>query len=143
MPDRSFTLLESLIALTQTLRSAFESRVEQHGLTFARARLLTTIGRNEGASQAELAAILGIETPTLKRLLDALEDQGLAERRPIPEDGRKHAIFLTEAARIEPLLGFRAEVDAALAEGIPPEDLAATRRTLAQMALNAEKLRHA
>src|SRR5690606_19261271 len=110
MPDRSFILLASLIALTQTLPSAFAVRVEQHVLTFARARLLTTIGRNEGASQAELAAILGIETPTLKRLLDALEDQGLAERRPIPEDGRKHAIFLTEAARIEPLLGFRAEV---------------------------------
>jgi len=140
MPDRPFTLVETLIELTRALRAAFESRVERHGLTFARARLLTTIGRHEGASQAELAAMLGIETPTLKRLLDALESQGLAERRPIPEDGRKHAVYLTEAARIEPLLGFRAEVDAVLAEGIAPEDLAVTRRTLAQMAQNAERL---
>ncbi|WP_199259917.1 MarR family winged helix-turn-helix transcriptional regulator [Paracoccus binzhouensis] len=140
MPDRPSTFVETLIELTRTLRAAFGVRVEKHGLTYARARLLTTIGRHEGASQAELAALMGIETPTLKRLLDALEEQGLAERRPIPEDGRKHAVFLTEAARIEPLLGFRAEVDAALAEGIPAEDMAVTRRTLAQMARNAEKL---
>lgn len=141
MPDRPFTLVESLIELTRVLRAAFESRVEKHGLTYSRARLLTTIGRNEGASQAQLAALLGIETPTLKRLLDALEAQGLTERRPMPEDGRKHAIYLTEAARIEPLLGFRAEVDVALSHGIAPQDLAVTRRTLAQMALNAERLR--
>ncbi|WP_313351350.1 MarR family transcriptional regulator [Paracoccus sp. (in: a-proteobacteria)] len=141
MPDRPYTIVETLIELTRALRATFEQRVERYGLTYARARLLTTIGRHEGASQAELAAILGIETPTLKRLLDALEEQGLAERRPIPEDGRKHAVHLTESARIEPLLGFRAEVDTALAQGIAPEELAVTRRTLARMAQNIEKLR--
>ncbi|CAM3153563.1 MarR family transcriptional regulator, transcriptional regulator for hemolysin [Paracoccus aminovorans] len=134
-------IFDTLIALTRSIRAAFEMRVERYGLTFARARLLTAIGRDEGASQAKLAATLGIETPTLKRLLDALEQQGLAERRALPGDARKHAVHLTDAARIEPLLGFRAEVDAALSEGIPEGDLAATRRTLARMAENAEKLR--
>lgn len=134
-------IFDTLVALTRNIRAAFEMRVERYGLTFARARLLTAIGRDEGASQAKLAATLGIETPTLKRLLDALEQQGLAERRSLPGDARKHAVHLTDAARIEPLLGFRAEVDAALSEGIPEDDLAATRRTLARMAENAEKLR--
>lgn len=141
MPDRDTMIFDTLTALTRTIRAVFEARVERYGLTFARARLLTAIGRDEGASQAKLAATLGIETPTLKRLLDALEQQGLAERRALPGDARKHAVHLTEAARIEPLLGFRAEVDAALAQGIPEGDLAATRRTLARMALNAENLR--
>lgn len=141
MPDRDTMIFDTLTALTRTIRAVFETRVERYGLTFARARLLTAIGRDEGASQARLAATLGIETPTLKRLLDALEQQGLAERRALPGDARKHAVHLTDAARIEPLLGFRAEVDAALAEGIPEQDLAATRRTLARMAVNAENLR--
>lgn len=141
MPDHETMIFDTLTALTRSIRAAFEMRVERYGLTFARARLLTAIGRDEGASQAQLAATLGIETPTLKRLLDALEQQGLAERRALPGDARKHAVHLTEAARIEPLLGFRAEVDAALSEGIPEDDLAATRRTLARMAENAEKLR--
>lgn len=141
MPDRDTMIFDTLTALTRTIRAVFESRVERYGLTFARARLLTAIGRDEGASQARLAATLGIETPTLKRLLDALEQQGLAERRALPGDARKHAVHLTEAARIEPLLGFRAEVDAALSAGIPQDDLDATRRTLARMAENAERLR--
>lgn len=141
MADRPVTLFDELLTLTRTIRAGFDTRVKQSGLTFARARLLTTIGRNPGASQADLAAALDIETPTLKRLLDALESQGLAERRPLQGDGRKHAVFLTDTARIEPLLRFRGEIEAALVKDVTPEDLAATRRVLAQMTRNAEEMR--
>ena len=142
MAEHPNTFYESILRLTRAVRGAFEQRVQQtQGLTFARARLLTMIGHNEGASQAELACALGIETPTLKRQLDALETQGLAERRPMADDARKHAIFLTEAARIEPLLSFRVEVEAALIDGIPPEDIATTRRVLAEMAARVESLK--
>lgn len=137
------TLFEDILLLTRAIRAAFDLRAKQVDLTFARARLLTTIGRHPGASQAELAQALDIETPTLKRLLDALEAQGLAERRPLEADARKHAIHLTDTTRIEPLLHFRAEVEAALTQGIAPDDLAATRRVLEQMRLNAERMRQA
>ncbi|WP_347267360.1 MarR family transcriptional regulator [Paracoccus sp. (in: a-proteobacteria)] len=137
MSDQPPGLLESVLDLTRALRASFDRRGGRHGLTFARARLLTTIARHPGVSQARLAALLEIETPTLKRLLDALEAQGLAERRPTPGDARKHAIHLTAAAQIPPLLGFRAEAERALAAGIPPDDLETTRRTLARMAQNA------
>ena len=142
MPDSSIRIYETILRLTRSVRAAFEQRVQQtRGLTYARARLLLMIGHNEGASQSELASLLGIETPTLKRQLDALEAEGLAERRPLAEDARKYAIHLTNAARIEPLLGFRAEVGAALAEGVSAEDLATTQRVLDQMAENAKKLK--
>lgn len=142
MPDSSIHIYETILRLTRSVRAAFEQRVQQaRGLTYARARLLLMIGHNEGASQAELACLLGIETPTLKRQLDALEAQGLAERRPLAEDARKYAIHLTEAARIAPLLGFRAEMGVALAEGVSARDLATTQRVLDQMAANAEKLK--
>lgn len=65
MPERETMIFDTLSALTRSIRAAFEMRVERYGLTFARARLLTAIGRDEGASQARLAATLGIETPTL------------------------------------------------------------------------------
>ncbi|MFD1797272.1 MarR family transcriptional regulator [Paracoccus aurantiacus] len=142
MADRPHTLYESVLRLTRAVRAAFELRVkETQGLTFARARLLAMIGHNEGASQTELAVALGIETPTLKRQLDALEAQGLAERRPMPDDARKYAVFLTDAARIEPLLGFRAEIEAVLTEGVAAEDIATTRRVLDRMAEKIEKLK--
>ncbi|MFO1166443.1 MAG: hypothetical protein U1E55_15005, partial [Paracoccus sp. (in: a-proteobacteria)] len=60
-----------------------------------------------------------------------------------PGDARKYAVHLTDTARIEPLLGFRAEVENALIDGIPPEDVATTRRVLARMATNAEHLQRA
>lgn len=142
MADHPNTLFESILRLTRAVRCAFARRVsDTQDLTFARARLLTMIGHNPGASQAELAEGLGIETPTLKRQLDALEAMGLAERRPMADDARKYAIHLTGLARIEPLLGFRAEVEEALIENIPPEDVATTRRVLDQMARNIEKLK--
>ena len=141
MPQHSAPLFETILYLTRAIRAGFELRVRERGLTYARARLLAVIGHNQGASQAELAQALEIETPTLKRQLDALEAEGLAERRPQAEDARKYAIHLTDAARIAPLLGFRAQVGAALAEGVSAEDLATTQRVLAQMAANAEKLK--
>lgn len=139
--DRPVTLLDEILSLTRAVRAAFEFRVKRVDLTYARARLLTTIGRNPGASQAQLADALNIETPTLKRLLDALESQGLAERRPLAGDGRKYAIYLTDTTRIEPLLRFRTEVEAALIDGVDPDDLAAMHRTLLAMTKNAERLR--
>lgn len=135
------TLFDEILSLTRSIRAAFEQRVRRLDLTYARARLLTTIGRNPGASQADLAAALDIETPTLKRLLDALEAQGLAERRALQGDARKHAVFLTDTTRIEPLLRFRAEAEAMLIDGVDPGDLAATRRVLAAMTRNADRLR--
>ncbi|MTH65814.1 MarR family winged helix-turn-helix transcriptional regulator [Paracoccus shanxieyensis] len=141
MADRPVTLFDEILSLTRAIRAAFDVRTKRVDLTYARARLLTTIGRNQGASQSELAQALEIETPTLKRLLDALESQGLAERRPLERDARKHAIYLTDTARIEPLLRFRGEVEQALVEGIDPADMQATHRALGQMIRNAERMR--
>ena len=65
------------------------------------------------------------EGPTIGRLLDTLERQGLIERRPVDGDRRANHIHLTEAA--QPLL---AEINHTvvslrqeLLEGISPGDL--------------------
>ena len=73
MSRRPATLFETILYLTRAIRAGFELRVRAQGLTYARARLLAVIGHNQGASQAEMAQLLEIETPTLKRQLDALE----------------------------------------------------------------------
>lgn len=143
MPNPPPTILDELLSLSRVLRSEFECQIKQQNLTYSRARLLMAIGRNPGFSQAELAAQLQIETPTLKRLLDALESQGLAERRPLQSDARKHAIYVTDSARLEPLKQFRSQMDAALIDGISTTDLATTRQVLAAMTRNAEGLHEA
>lgn len=134
------TVFEVFLTLSRTMRGLFDARAQATGLTYARARLLVTIARHEGATQTELANLLQIETPTLKRQLDALEDLGLAERRMDESDARKHAVFLTGKARLASVIRFREEIETALRAGVSPADIETTRRTLALMALNAESL---
>jgi len=61
--------------------------------------VLTVIGANQGLSQAELAATLGIERAGLARLLHRLEGRGLIQRLPASGDGRRHALQLTPRGR--------------------------------------------
>ncbi|MDN3712488.1 MarR family transcriptional regulator [Paracoccus cavernae] len=140
MPTSQHSVFENFLTLSRVMRGLFDQRAQEMGLTYARARLLATISRNEGATQTELAALLQIETPTLKRQLDALEAMKLAERRPSPVDARKYTIFLTGPARLVSIVRFREEIEAEMFEGIDTADIEATRRVLARMAENAEKI---
>jgi MarR family transcriptional regulator, transcriptional regulator for hemolysin len=88
--------LEELSVTSRKLRTLFDARVRAKGLTLARARTLMHLARKDGMTQTELAEILEVEGPTLVRLLDGLEAQGLTERRPVEGDRRAKQIALTE-----------------------------------------------
>jgi MarR family transcriptional regulator for hemolysin len=87
--------LEELSIASRKLRTLFDARVRAKGLTLARARTLIHLARKDGMTQTELAEILEVEGPTLVRLLDGLEAQGLTERRPVEGDRRAKQIALT------------------------------------------------
>ena len=57
------------------------------------------IARNEGVSQAEVAAWLDIEPIALVRMLDKLHEEGLVERRAHPTDRRVRTLWLTPGAQ--------------------------------------------
>ena len=61
--------------------------------------VLVVTGANNGLSQAELAATLGIERARLVRLLNRLQERGLVQRLPSSADGRRHALTLTAPGR--------------------------------------------
>ncbi|MEO3748256.1 MarR family winged helix-turn-helix transcriptional regulator [Plantactinospora sp. B5E13] len=50
-------------------------------------------------TQRRLADLLDLDKSSLGRIVDDLERQRLAERRPLPGDRRAHAIHLTEQGR--------------------------------------------
>src|SRR5919205_4107633 len=91
--------LEELSVTSRKLRTLFDARVRARGLTLARARTLMHLARKDGMTQTELAEILEVEGPTLVRLLDGLEAQGLTERRPVEGDRRAKQIALTQEGR--------------------------------------------
>ena len=88
--------------VSRMLRTVYHRRVEPLGLTRAQWRVLTRLNRLENCTQTELAGALGIEKPTLGKLIERLEAKGWVERRPDARDARTKRLFLTDAVR--PLL---------------------------------------
>jgi MarR family transcriptional regulator for hemolysin len=82
------------------MRQAIDAELRAYGLTEATWRPLAYLRRlGPGVRQKDLAAALGIEGPSLVRLLDGLERQGLVERRPDDVDRRAYGLHLTEPGR--------------------------------------------
>jgi MarR family transcriptional regulator, transcriptional regulator for hemolysin len=87
--------------VSRLIKRRFERRARQMGLPITRqqAAVVLNIAGNEGVSQAELAAWLGIEPIALVRMLDKLHEEGLVERRAHPTDRRVRTLWLTPSAR--------------------------------------------
>jgi len=86
--------------VSRLIKRRFERRARQMGLPITRqqAAVVLNIAANEGVSQAEVAAWLGIEPIALVRMLDRLHEEGVVERRAHPTDRRVRTLWLTPAA---------------------------------------------
>lgn len=92
-------LFDEMSAFNRKLRAFFDAAVREEGLTLARARALFAIARRGPLTQKDLAEELEIETPTLVRVLDGMERQGLILRTEDAKDRRAKRIAMTEAGR--------------------------------------------
>jgi MarR family transcriptional regulator for hemolysin len=86
-------------------------------------------------TQRELAEAVGIEGPTLVRLLDRLEQVGIARRVSDPSDRRIKRVELAEQARPSWDASLRTGLELCneLTRGISPRDLETTRQVLRTM----------
>jgi DNA-binding MarR family transcriptional regulator len=111
------------------MRRNFERRARQTGLPFTRhqARVLLSIARHEGESQAAVAAMLEIEPIALVRMLDRLHDEGLVERHLHPTDRRVRTLWLTPAgwAALDRILAINRRVRDEACAGMAPAARAA------------------
>lgn len=125
LTDLQAAFTAELVAVNRKLRALVDERARGMGLTLARARLLMELAREDGLIQSDLAGLLEIEQPTLVRLLDGLERNGMIERRAVAGDRRVRQVFLTPMARAqaEDILAFLAELRADILNGITPQEL--------------------
>ena len=124
-----------LLRLARLYRREVDRRIAEHGLSEARAIPVLHIARSGGMRQGALAEELGMEGPSLVRLLDQLCLAGLVERRDDPTDRRAKTLHVTDAgrdlaAKLERLLE---DVRANLLGGVSDADLAATVRTFSAL----------
>lgn len=128
--------------VTRRWRKMLDERLKDLGVTQARWSTMVYLDKGgEGLTQRELANLMAIENPTLVRLLDSLEEQGLIERRPCPNDRRARRLHLTRAGRaFMDDLSERAEIlREQMLEGISDDDIATTVRVFNKILENAEK----
>src|ERR1700691_104885 len=89
-----------LVNLARLYRREIDRALEAFGLSDATALPVLHIGHlGDGVRQGALADELGIEGPSLVRLVDRLTIAGLVERREDPTDRRAKTLHLTPAGQ--------------------------------------------
>jgi DNA-binding MarR family transcriptional regulator len=133
--DRSLGFL--LHDVSRLMRIEYDRRVRHLGLTRAQWRVIAHLRRNEGCTQATLADLMEIETPTLGRLLDRLEVAGWVERRPSAADRRAKCLYLTEKPShiVDELLRISSTLDRDILRGVGD----AEKRHMIESLLDAKK----
>ncbi|MBM3645222.1 MAG: MarR family transcriptional regulator [Alphaproteobacteria bacterium] len=97
-PDDSY-IGYMLSDVARLMRTVFDRRVRQSGLTRAQWLVLTRLHRRPGASQTELAEMLEIDRASAGRMIDRMQRKGWIERRPDRADRRINRLHLTREAR--------------------------------------------
>ena len=125
--------------LTHLIRTAFrctssalQRRLKRADVAYGHWTFLRILWRNDGLTQRQLSEQAGVTEPSTVTALQAMEKLGYLPRQKLPGNNKQIRVFLTPQG-----MGLRSlivpcaeEVNRIVTAGIPPEDLAATRRTL-------------
>lgn len=128
-----------LLAQTaKTTARAFDAALQERGGSLPMWLILKALMQGGHGTQAELAAAVGVQGPTLTHHLNGMEKDGLLIRSPLPDNRRVHQVALTEAGRA---LFFKLRqaamaYDARLRDGIDEADLEVFRAVLQRMTAN-------
>jgi DNA-binding MarR family transcriptional regulator len=88
-----------LSQLGARLAEDFQRRLAPLGIDPRAYAVLMALSENDGQSQRRLSERLGIHRNVMVGLIDAMQSQGLVERRAHPQDRRAFAVTLTGKAR--------------------------------------------
>ena len=131
-----------LAHMSRGWRAELDRRLAGLGLSQARWLVLLHLARfTEAPTQRELAQSVGVEGPTLARLLDSLETQGLVQRHAVLEDRRAKKIVLSDSARplIEQIETIATALRHELFVGVDDEELRICMRVHSRILANLEK----
>jgi MarR family transcriptional regulator for hemolysin len=129
--------------LARAWRREADQALADHGLSQATALPLRVLSRRgKCVRQGVLAEEIGIEGPSLVRLIDLLQAEGLVERREDPTDRRAKTLHLTPTgeAKAEEVNRVLRRVRASLLKDIEPDDLAVTFDTLQRIEQRANRI---
>jgi MarR family transcriptional regulator for hemolysin len=126
--------------LARIWRRKADQALAAHGLSEATSHpLLILSRRGKCVRQGVLAEEMGIEGPSLVRLIDLLAAEGLVERREDPTDRRAKMLHITALgeAKTAEIIRVLTRLRADLLKGVSADELATTFETLRRIELSA------
>jgi MarR family transcriptional regulator, transcriptional regulator for hemolysin len=141
-PDLNVFLTRKIMRFARRWRAIANEHLSDIGHTQARWEALYWIAVSRGeATQRELAECVGIEEPTLVRMLHRLEQEGLVERRASQSDRRTKTIVLTTAAEphLKAMSGVIDDLREDVLKNIKPEEIAVCVSVLDRMLERLER----
>lgn len=132
-----------LVQMAHRWRRVLDAALRPTGLSQSTWRTLLHLAHmGDGILQKDLAVGIGIEGPSLVRLLDNLEKDGLIERRAAATDRRGKTLHLTPGgrARLHAVMAIADDVRAQLLEGSSDADIVVCLKVFADVRANAEAL---
>src|SRR4249920_213177 len=94
--DHRRTVTHRLAQAAHAYRVRAGSRLARIELHSGQESLLKALGESDGQSMSELAATLGVQPPTVTKMISRLAAQNYVERKASRGDGRQALVFLTE-----------------------------------------------
>ena len=79
------------------VQKMYNEEASEYGITMATGFTLLSVDPQNGTPSTSLGPKMGMEATSLSRILKTLEDLGLIERLPNPNDGRGVLIHLTKS----------------------------------------------
>jgi DNA-binding MarR family transcriptional regulator len=107
----------------------------EFGLHVGQEMVLIELWQSDGLRGGELACRLGVEPPTVTKMLRRLENFGLVERRPDPADARSFRVYLTPEGRAleDPVSRCFVRAEEKTLAGLDPPERRDLARLLAKM----------
>ena len=120
-----------------------EKRIAAHGISRGQWYFLRVLWTQDGLSQRELSARVGMMEPTTVIALRSMEKAGLIRRARDTDDKRKTLVWLTAKAKRmrSPMLTLARGITDEGEAGISRDELALTRRVLARMTQNLDRIK--
>jgi MarR family transcriptional regulator, organic hydroperoxide resistance regulator len=88
-----------IIQVARAHRATALTHLSKLGLHPGQEIILMQLLRRDGQSQTQLAELLGVQAPTVTKMLQRLEAGDFVERRPSSQDNRVTLVYLSQKGR--------------------------------------------
>ncbi len=136
--DHRRTVTHRLAQAAHAYRVRAGGQLSRINLHSGQETLLKALSDADGMSMSDLAAVLGVQPPTVTKMISRLAAQDYVERRAAPGDGRQAQAFLTERGRhaIATIDKLWKRIEKAALADIDDKDRKRLRKLLRQMERN-------